>query len=492
MRLEQAFSLIQDVEAQVFGTNLTWSSINLWPLIRQCLWLELIRATEPVGRTHSASRPDAIRQRIFNRIIAGARALRDRPTSIGLETTAFISRPEYLQALPNGDLFDRIVDPLIFSMPGNYPLAKYYVAPWPKVAELNYAAALLRPSRLSSPSPDIPEAHRALLIRLAEYAGVEPKRLLWRYGESLKVFARWLKGARLFFDSRKNLNTVYLTSWYFPDMMALVTAARERGIKTIELQHGKQGKFQAMYSGWSIPEEGYLMMPDIFWSWGRPSAEHILATSSDRFVHRPIVGGFPWLDYYRQHISSKTVSDYEEVGKRVLITIQSPQGDNNQPIPDFLLDFLRESPRDVSFIFRCHPNDQQGLEYCRCRLSELPVELYKIDNGCTNLYDSLMMATHHITAYSSCSYEADAFGVPTLLYGVDAKAIYKDEIENGIFSWTPGSVADLALWLDKRSPDKGRSDSKYISSSLEHTSTILRNIELGEFDFYKMDRLEVI
>jgi len=174
-------------------------------------------------------------------------------------------------------------------------------------------------------------------------------------------------------------------------------------------------------------------------------------------------------------------------GKRVLVTIQPSQGDNNQPIPDFLLDFLRESPRDVFFIFRCHPNDQLGPEYCRRRLSELPAEVYKIDDGRSNLYDRLMMVTHHITAFSSCGYEADAFGVPTLLFGFDARAIYKDEIDEGLFSWTAGSSRDLALWLDKGNSGKSMVDSEYIISSLENTAAILRRAEFGKFEYYAIN-----
>ena len=32
--------------------------------------------------------------------------------------------------------------------------------------------------------------------------------------------------------------------------MGLIAAAKEQGIKVIDVQHGKQGSFQAMYSGW--------------------------------------------------------------------------------------------------------------------------------------------------------------------------------------------------------------------------------------------------
>ena len=483
MNYEEAFSRILDVEAKEIVNDLSWHNINVWPLVRQCIWLELTQASEKVKSARSSVRGMPLSLRLFKRIFAAAFSFRVRYPSIGEETVAFISRPTYLQALPNGALFDRIVDPLIFCMPSNAVYAKYYVAPWSKGEVLNYPATLLRPSRLSS--LNIPEAHRTLLVHVAREVGIEPDKLLWLYGKNLNAFASWLQTARHFLESRGNLKTIYLSCWYFPDMMALVVAARERGIKTIDVQHGKQGKLQAMYSGWRIPEKGYQMMPDIFWNWGKSSAEHILASSPDRRIHRPIIGGFPWLDYYRQHVSSHVVSDYKATGKRILVTTLSPHGVNNQPIPDFILDFMRESKRIVTFIFRCHPNDPSGPEYCRSRLSELPSELFRVDDGRSNLYDSLMGVTHHITADSSCCYEASAFGVPTLLFGLDARSIYKDEIDNGLFSWTPGSSADLELWLEENNSPEDPNDVVYISSSLESTEAILRHAENGRFNYYE-------
>lgn len=490
MRLEQAFSMIQDIDAEVISQNLTWNSINMWPLMRQCLWFELIQATELTGKRRSANTVATVQTRTVNRIAEEIGAFRNRPPTTGMEATAFISRPVYLQALPNANLFDRILDPLIFCMAPGSLHEKYYVAPWPKGSKLSYPAALLRPFRFLC--PEIPEAHRSFLVLVARKAGIRPKRLLWRYGKGLKAFDRWLKEARHFFDSRKNLKTVYLTSWYFPDMMALVAAARERGIKTIEVQHGKQGKLQAMYSGWRIPEASYQMMPDIFWNWGKPSAEHILATSADRRSHRPIVGGYPWLDYYRQYIFNTTTLANQGKKKRVLITIQSPQADNRQPIPNFMVDFLRDSSSDVHFLFRCHPNHQSAAEYCRRRLSELPPDLYDIDDGRGNLYDQLISATHHITAYSSCCYEAAAFGVPTLLFGADALTIYSDEIESGTFSWTSGRASDLRTWLEMENPPDGKINSEYINSSLEHTAAILRRAEFGEFEYHAIEGHSVV
>ena len=53
------------------------------------------------------------------------------------------------------------------------------------------------------------------------------------------------------------------------DSMGLINAARNLNINTYDLQHGKQGKYQAMYSGWkSIKVVGsYVNIPNYFLNW---------------------------------------------------------------------------------------------------------------------------------------------------------------------------------------------------------------------------------
>ena len=81
-------------------------------------------------------------------------------------------------------------------------------------------------------------------------------------------------------------------------------------------------------------------------------------------------------------------------------------------------------------------------------------------------------------------YEASAFGVPTLLFGEDARTIYGEEIANGFFTWTIGDPIDLASWLSRLRSNEGLRDGQYIISSLEHAAAILRRSESMEFDYY--------
>jgi hypothetical protein len=403
----------------------------------------------------------------------------------GTETVAFVSRPPYLQRLPTGELFDRIVDPLIFASENRDDVAKYYTSPLPD-RTLYYSAQCLGPTKWLD-SPTIPQKTRIYLKRIASEANVDAARLAARYVSALRVFNRWYDASMSFLAGRDNLKRIYLVCWYFPDMMALTAAARTRGITVIDVQHGKQGKFQPMYSGWSqIPEEGYLMMPDRFWCWGQQSCDHILAASSDRKVHRPFVGGFLWPSLYKQLFLSAAVNQevagIPERKRRILVTTQPSRVGNIEPIPDFLIDYLQSDSTGLNhFVFRCHPNDSKGLAYCQYRLASISESLYSIDDGKGNLYDKLLQSTHHITEYSSCCYEADNFGVPTLLFGQDAKVIHSEEIESGMFSWTAGVVSELTDWLELElgtTDMRQRPRNSYLVSSLADASSILANNEI--------------
>jgi hypothetical protein len=255
--------------------------------------------------------------------------------------------------------------------------------------------------------------------------------------------------------------------------MGICAAAHDLNIKTIDVQHGKQGKYQAMYSSWSvIPNYGYELMPSYFWCWGEDSYNNILNYRKNRKIHTPFIGGYPWIDYYNKYIQTKkNISNTFKANKIVLFTMQPPQGSNIERIPDFIIEYLQGiKTESILFIFRLHPNDTQGNNYCLEKLKSINTNLFFIDNQEYNLYDRLEIATHHITAYSSCCYEALYFKVPTLLFGNESKYIYDDEISKSVFDWSIGTVRDLSNWLVlSHKIEQGN----YIISSLNYTSKIV-------------------
>ena len=473
MNLKEAFAKISFIESSGLPACITSGSINTWPLLRQCLWFELTSVNNHSFASQINTLFELTRKKIVSKLRQSTTFSSSSSNFSNSSIALFISRPIYLQELSGGLLFDRIIDPLIYCLPDRSDYSKYYMSSCYNSSDFFYKASFLSPSHKTNIF--ISKEVRSHIYNIARRVGIKPKSLLRRYSRNLSKFTRWYSLGTSLLDQFSCLKLLFITSWYFPDAMGLIAAARERGITVIDVQHGKQGKFQAMYSGWDIQDETYLMMPDLFWCWGKPSVSHILGSRTSRTSHRPILGGYPWLEYYREKIM--TASQFASTSsslKRVLVTLQPTQGGNNEPLPDFIIEFLRTLPNNIYFVFRCHPNHRNAPEYCTRRLVGIPSSLFEIDDGRPNLYEQIMNSTHHITAYSSCCYEASAFNIPTLLFGPDAESIYDSEIQNGEFEWTIGRSLDLKNWLAKDFPSI--SNDKYIYSSLPHCRWLLNQL----------------
>ena len=300
--------------------------------------------------------------------------------------------------------------------------------------------------------------------KISEITGLDSSKIIKSFKARLVKFYKWYGYGKKIFQKNNALKEIYLVSWYFPDMMGLCAAASKLGISTFDIQHGKQGIYQPCYSGWQkIPKDGYDLMPDFFWCWGKPSCDHILRDTPDRKKHIPFIGGYPWIKYYKEHIYEK--KNKKNVCKfRVIFTLQTLGGSHTESIPDFIVNFLTNlNSNDVYFNIKVHPNDyDHAIDYTKNRLKNVSKDLYSIISNEVNLYDIFMNSTHHITACSSCCYEAHAFGLPTLLFGNEAREIYDYEIKNSIFTWTSGNILDLEKWLDNNKTPSLKESNSYI------------------------------
>ncbi len=469
---ESPFYLICRLENLGYHYRFSSGSINIWPLVRQCIWICLISSPSPENELRHPSSVINFLFGFFRRVFVYLFKYKRRASLNGTESVAFFSRPVYLQNAPSNQLIDRVVDPLLCCIPNGINSVKYYVSSWPAGRSLAYKASVLMcPQDLghSSLSPDQLEA----LLEISKIIKISSSILIKKCTSNLQKFNLWYNFGESLFSRRVSLKFIFVTSWYFPDMMGLIAAARLYGITTVDIQHGKQGKYQPMYSGWDIPQEGYELMPDIFWCWGKKSSDHILSSSPNRANHRPIVGGYPWLQYYSRFLKTKQPLSNSKYHINVLFTLQPCTKENPHPIPDFVVKYLSSPTANAFFVFRIHPNNNSA-EYCEDRLSSCINSMYSIDEGRSSLYDRMLSSTHHITAFSSCCYEASEFGIPTLLYGPTSSLLYSDEISDDIFSWTSGDPDFLARWLSHSRPSV--KSTGYINSSMAFASETLSSI----------------
>lgn len=234
---------------------------------------------------------------------------------------------------------------------------------------------------------------------------------------------------------------VFFECYYKPEVFGLIAAARSLGIKTIDIQHGKQGTHHLMYSHWSAaPEGGFNTVPDEFWNWGEESVENIRSSSSVEFLknHKPRVVGFPWLDKCREQLPFtldenqqgflKRLSSFDS---RILITLQPETVDNEGAIPTELLDAILTMKENIAWLIRLHPSMKQlpnrydSLLDVENVFIEIPTAL--------PLYVLLNHSTHHITKFSSVAFEANAFNVPTLIIGQIGASLYKRQFNRKEF-----------------------------------------------------------
>lgn len=475
MLLKEAFNKIEQLDQDKRVTFLSYDGIDVWPILRQCLWKLLNSSSiENLPITHK-NKPAVLNKIKF--FLVNLKHLHLLGSNENKEVSyIFISNPVHLQRLKNNKKFDKIIDPLISLLDPQIGYEKFYVSSFQFYNKLCVAGKILFP--FIQKKIKLSSFIEKEVVNIAQRTDLEPSSLLSEFRNALVIYYKWNVYGNRLFEMRPNLKRLFLVGWYSPSIMGLISAARNRGISCIDLQHGKQGRYQAMYNGWneSRINIGYNQMPDYFWVWGKPTRQHIL-DGTKRNKHVPVIGGYPWIEHYMKFEFGSEPKLIKKNKTIVLFTMQPPQGLNIEPIPNFILDLLESKKTNIFIIFRKHPNDKFGEQYYKKRVINIKKELHSFDDGTGNLFDIFGLVTHHITAYSSCCYEAKVFGIETLLFGKDALDLYKEEIKNSIFTWTTGTYDDAIKWIEggkKKNMTKNSSED-YIISSLKKAQYLVNN-----------------
>lgn len=207
--------------------------------------------------------------------------------------------------------------------------------------------------------------------------------------------------------------------YYYP----LALAAKELGIKSVDLQHGVQGGWSPLYNHWSeIPPSGYSVLPDYFWVWGEHDYNAINATFNCAGTS-PIIGGFRWVDRQFDFLDElpKTITGRLVKDKLVgVITLQ-----DQQSFPQLFADIIESTSDSVVWIVKRHPKfkgiNLRGLKgiIIGQTVDELPFANY------------MKHADIHLTECSTAVLEAGYFGVKNFVSGKQGLENYSDFIKEG-------------------------------------------------------------
>jgi len=490
MNIKDACETLLKIEKSVDINSMRCQGAHLWPLVRQYLWVTLISTEPTISFDHSPSLKTSklhvhftrIKRKIKNKVQFSIKNLQLLWSTFFTETDLlFLSQQFYYSEKIDGKAYNRFIDPLFELFSDQYQCLKVENSNLiVNRLERKYQCLYFpidRPSNKNRKEAKLAvNSAIKVLDQIAELASVDKRKLIRHLIGSLTstIYYRCRYTALL-----KHLrpSVFFTTCYYFPSVMGLNWAAYNCKIPTVDIQHGKQGKYQGMYSHWTkIPEGGYAMLPAWFWLWGQESVENIMRWQYDRIAHRCVVGGYPWSSIWKKRFTfmqfaSDVRKTYDKYRKIILITLQGPQGSHKDIFPDFIVEAIRISPKNWYWLIRNHPNYPKGKSIVKKKLETINDSKYDIDNASSNsLYELLSISCFHITAHSSVCYEAEVFSVPTIIFGEDGRNLYSKELEEGRFHFCD-TAQEIIFTIENRVFTGGRlyieTDKKFALKSLK-------------------------
>ncbi|MES0488491.1 MAG: hypothetical protein ABUK01_00760 [Leptospirales bacterium] len=457
MQSKEICDLIVKIENQLDVNAIKLNEVHAWPVIRLTLWSKLSQVQDQVAQIGNgdASFIEDSKFNIFHFIFSKliyrtyrfikAKALRvkdfllqivNQTTLIftGTKDILFVSHMAYYSEIVDGKRFSRIIDPVYEEISKEYSCLKISFDKFsvPKRYR-SYFFAPLRDNKTHFSEQEHVEIENFLrqISRIDKRINIDIRKDIINRLQKIAAYKDLSKKILLQFRPRAIILSVYYDNRH----LGMLWAAYDMHIPTIDLQHGKQGKYQAMYSHWTkIPKEGYKTIPTWFWNWGEASADHIMKWQPHRSTHRSMVAGFPWMNKWKSLNTNGVLQKKINRKYIVLITLQGPTAGNPDILPNFIVRAIEESSDEYFWIIRPHYNSQVSKRVAVDKLVDVDSKKYSINIGeNAQLYELLSISNLHMTAFSSVCYEATGFNVPTIIWSKEGQEIYSEEILNHIF-----------------------------------------------------------
>lgn len=298
---------------------------------------------------------------------------------------------ELLEALPGAVKIDGVNSPTLLS---HRARARHPAAMTTELFGL--AAGVL--GRLRAPA-GLEDAAAHLANDLAEELGPDVLPAPAVRAALLRFY--WMKRAYALLLARVRPRWVFTAD---PGENALAAAARERGIRVLELQHGLvYGAHHAYgWTGYAVPYREQMPIP------------HRVLLYGEHWRRELARYGF-WGDALRV-VGSLRVDAHRArprppgQGRMVLV---ASQGIDTERVAAFLAEFLRREPDpELRVVVKLHPAyEQRGEVYQSALGGDGRVSV--VAGGGEPTFELMLRAHLHLSISSSCHYEALGLGVPT-------------------------------------------------------------------------------
>lgn len=253
-----------------------------------------------------------------------------------------------------------------------------------------------------------------------------------------KMIIYWQKYfVHFFYNSSTKI--VLFPNFYDIVNFGLIAACKKLNIKTVDLQHGKQGKFHPIYYGWNyFPTNGYSLLPDYLWVWGNYFKSTIEEAALNQNFPKIVAGGNAWLMREKETKFDKTIIPekyLKENSKNILIGLQ--------PIEtEYTIDYLKKlaivAP-EINLILRFHPVMQKDREIYANALTEFSNIDFEIGNK-LKLVELFKICQAVATPWSTVALEGIEFGLNPYIIHPNGYSIFKDDIDSGMLFYFDNAV----------------------------------------------------
>jgi tetratricopeptide (TPR) repeat protein len=239
---------------------------------------------------------------------------------------------------------------------------------------------------------------------------------------------------------------VLMVCYYCTSMMGLIWACRDLNITSVDLQHGYQTNHILYQNILQIPCDGYKLLPDIFYVWGPSFKEgNEKNQSAGCSRHYAVIGNNAWM---RKAIQDKPIIDeideaffehLKQKKKVVLITIEP----EHFGLPAHVFEAMKYLPKDWLWLIRSRPHRPIPQELIEV-FHSYGIRNYEIEKTTRYpLFLILKYCHHHLTDFSTVSFECLLYGVPTTFYYPKGYEYLKEYVDRGFFNYVPCSTEDL-------------------------------------------------
>jgi hypothetical protein len=462
MNLEEAMSLVNDVERIIPVARWRVHGVQLWPIIRSTLiWAAF---DDSVGQGWARG---GVLRRISRRAGAAFRstgcALSDltRGPAFRSPTDAVIVTDGVATTRIGTSACDVLADPLTELIADAGATSQTWYTTYACSARRRTEGILLQ-WRLDAAQLRIATIrggqHAALsgyeeFLSMVRAAGL-PERavalgrlslLAARVAVMAECFDRWLRAT--------TPRLVFVNNYYSLEGASLVLACMRRGIISIDVQHGAQGEYHAAYGGWvNVPSSGYELLPEHFWCWSEVEVRTIRSWAEGRTNrHSALVGGNLWMDMWLDERAPFVAAANEAVRallhperRTILVTLQWGMTDQTFLMP--LLALIAAAGKSWTWWLRLHPVMRSRRRQIKAMLSARGLQDVLLDEPSDLALPALLKHSDvHLTYSSGTVLEAAALGVPSVVTGPGSAAGFPDLVRDGLVLQLDSPKAEVVV-----------------------------------------------